>query len=617
MKKPSFFLLFIAFGVQTAVAQTSEIERLRTQLLMSKDSLRQVDLLNRMATLFYEVNIDSTFNLAKLAREISDRHDYQKGKTDAIKNLGISFDVRGNPQLALRYYFKAYEGYQAMKDHANSVQMQMNMAMVYQQTGNDPRAIELFNDALTQGAQLAKDSMLAPLLYNYLLMYPRHFGSDTTKYYLSKAKDIASRYKDHLVLLAVEQLEANELIEGGQRRQGIERLELAIQKAHKQKLYYASMDMMIGAGDQLLPDDTTRALSHYREALRIAEKQGYLSYSQEISRKLFDFYEGADYKQAAYYARLSLTLADRQREQENASGVDYMGYAIQESQLASAQRHLSDQRKLLLIGLMTLLMVIIILVLIRRNLLKSRYFNQQLVLKNRDLKDTLSALEHSHKENTRILRVVAHDLRSPVGAIYSLAGIMLSHSERQPDDMEILGLIRTSGANALQLVDDLLQAQFKTENIAKELLDISEVLKYCVTILKPRAEAKKQDLVLHVLPLEIPANREQLWRVISNLITNAIKFSPEAARIEVVAEKVADKVYIKIIDDGIGIPEKLKAGIFKLYSPSKREGTAGEKTYGMGLAISKQIVEGHGGCLWFEPNNPRGSVFIVELPLWQ
>ncbi|HTG56170.1 MAG TPA: HAMP domain-containing sensor histidine kinase, partial [Niabella sp.] len=373
--------------------------------------------------------------------------------------------------------------------------------------------------------------------------------------------------------------------------------------------------MMIGAGDQLVADDSARALSYYREALQIAKKQGYLSYSQEISRKLFDFYEGADYKQAAYYARLSLTLADQQREQENASGVDYMGYAIQESQLASAQRHLSDQRKLLVVGVMALLMVIIILVLIRRNLLKSRYFNQQLVLKNRDLNDTLSALEHSHKENTRILRVVAHDLRSPVGAIYSLAGIMLSNPDRRQDDIEILDLIRTSGANALQLVDDLLQVQFKTENIAKELLDISEVLKYCVTILKPWAEAKKQELVLHVLPLEIPANREQLWRVISNLITNAIKFSPESAHIEIITEKAAGKVYIKVIDNGIGIPAKLESGLFELYSPSKREGTAGEKTYGMGLAISKQIVEGHGGRLWFEPNNPRGSIFIVELPL--
>lgn len=615
MNKPLFFLLFITAGVQTAFAQTSEIEQLRAQRVADMDSLRQVDVLNRMATLFYEVNVDSTFNLAKLAREISDRHDYQKGKTDAIKNLGISFDVRGNLQLALQYYFKAYEGYQAMEDYSNSVQMQMNMAMVYHQTGNDRRAIELFNGALAQGAKLTKDSMLAPLLYNYLLIYPEHFGNDSTRYYLSKAKEIASRYKDHLVLLAIEQLEANELIEGGRRQEGIERLELAIQKAHEQKLYYASMDMMIGAGDQLLPADTARALSYYREALRMAEQQGYLHYSQEISRKLFDFYEGVNYKQAAYYARLALTLADQQREQENASGVDYMGYAIQESQLASAQRHLSDQRKLLVIGVIALLMVVIILVLIRRNLLKSRYFNQQLVLKNRNLNDTLSALEHSHKENTRILRVVAHDLRSPVGAIYSLAGIMLNDSDRQPDDTEMLGLIRTSGANALQLVDDLLQVQFKTGNIKKELLNIPEVLQYCVTILKPRAAAKKQELVLHTLPLEIPANREQLWRVISNLITNAIKFSPESARIEVITEKAANKAYIKVIDNGIGIPEKLEAGIFELYSPSKREGTAGEKTYGMGLAISKQIVEGHGGRLWFEPNSPRGSVFIVELPL--
>ena len=113
----------------------------------------------------------------------------------------------------------------------------------------------------------------------------------------------------------------------------------------------------------------------------------------------------------------------------------------------------------------------------------------------------------------------------------------------------------------------------------------------------------------------MPANREQLWRVMSNLISNAIKFSPERSHIEIIVEKVDHKARIKIIDAGIGIPEALEAGLFELYSPSKRHGTAGENTYGMGLAISRQIVEGHGGRIRFERNQPRGTIFIVELPI--
>lgn len=109
-------------------------------------------------------------------------------------------------------------------------------------------------------------------------------------------------------------------------------------------------------------------------------------------------------------------------------------------------------------------------------------------------------------------------------------------------------------------------------------------------------------------------NREKIWRVINNLVVNAIKFSPLDSKIEVLLGKWDDKVCIVIKDYGIGIPEKDKERVFDLFTASKRVGTAGEKPFGLGLSASRQIIEAHRGQIRHEDNPEGGTIFYIELP---
>jgi signal transduction histidine kinase len=103
--------------------------------------------------------------------------------------------------------------------------------------------------------------------------------------------------------------------------------------------------------------------------------------------------------------------------------------------------------------------------------------------------------------------------------------------------------------------------------------------------------------------------------VVSNLITNAIKFSPLRAEISVDMCLLGDRVCIWVKDQGIGIPEDMSEKIFDLFTPAKREGTGGEESFGLGLGISRQIVEALGGRIWYESEVDQGTIFYVELPL--
>ncbi|HEV7382670.1 MAG TPA: ATP-binding protein, partial [Dyadobacter sp.] len=108
-------------------------------------------------------------------------------------------------------------------------------------------------------------------------------------------------------------------------------------------------------------------------------------------------------------------------------------------------------------------------------------------------------------------------------------------------------------------------------------------------------------------------DREKIWRVFSNLLSNAIKFSPNGGRISVCLENKADKVLLSVHDEGIGIPENLKDQIFQPFNSAKRSGTGGEQSFGIGLSICKQIVEAHGGRIWYESEMGLGTTFFVEL----
>jgi signal transduction histidine kinase len=241
--------------------------------------------------------------------------------------------------------------------------------------------------------------------------------------------------------------------------------------------------------------------------------------------------------------------------------------------------------------------------------------HEQMQIQHEQMQKLLDELGQSQLANTRMMKIAAHDLRNPIGAISSLANLLLQKQDLPKDHRQLLDLIRISAQNSLELIADLLHVNTDREEFTRVPVDIQTVLLYCVEILQFKAESKKQRILLKTERMILMVNREKMWRVLSNLITNAIKFSPEHSDIVVELFLEGDKALITIRDQGIGIPEEMGEKVFDIFTKAKRRGTAGEESYGLGLSISKQIVEAHGGRIWYESGVGRGTVFFVELPV--
>lgn len=232
--------------------------------------------------------------------------------------------------------------------------------------------------------------------------------------------------------------------------------------------------------------------------------------------------------------------------------------------------------------------------------------------------ETNDRLEQLNRQKDKLLRVVAHDLRNPLAAIYGLSGILLEE-KNELHDREFLELANQACRGGLDLIGELLdQKGDKTSReifSRRERIPSEQFLNDTLRLVKYRADEKKIQIILNcsyqgMLYIDV----ERMRRAITNLIVNAIKFSGSGQTVEVNCKKENDYVVFEVRDYGIGIPADYLPRLFESFSSIKREGTAGEKPFGLGLSIAKQIAEQHSGRIEVESTEGFGAVFKLLTP---
>jgi len=328
----------------------------------------------------------------------------------------------------------------------------------------------------------------------------------------------------------------------------------------------------------------------------------------------------AHYRQ---YDELKDTITSENRKLKEADVAEQVKSLEKDNEFNNLKKNNELQHVYLRVTVVFALMLIIIISLIFLNWQKSKKniktlgsLNHQINHQNNHLENALNDLKLNNQEKDRILRTVAHDLRNPIGGIASLTSIM-SEENYSDEQKELLGIIRETSFNSIELINEILEATESTSTtFNKEAVEINSLLSNSVELMRFKAAEKQQEINLALLntPVEICISREKIWRVISNLISNAIKFSPEGSAILVMALELENEIQISVKDHGIGIPDKLKSQVFNMFTDAKRPGTSGEKSFGLGLSICRQIIEDHNGRIWFESDTENGTSFNFTLP---
>jgi PAS domain S-box-containing protein len=228
--------------------------------------------------------------------------------------------------------------------------------------------------------------------------------------------------------------------------------------------------------------------------------------------------------------------------------------------------------------------------------------------------------ERASKFKDQFLSTMSHELRTPLNAVLGFSDLLADERYGPLNDRQqrYVAHIHTGGKHLLKLISDILDLS-KIEagrmELTREDVTVASAFVEVISALYPLAEKKSQVLLQQVPPrLRVHADAMRFKQVLMNLVGNAIKFTPERGRIELVARQVDNQVRVEVRDNGPGIPPEQQQRIFEAFVRLTETGSATEGT-GLGLAITSRLVELHGSKLEIESKPGEGTCFYFSLPL--
>lgn len=248
--------------------------------------------------------------------------------------------------------------------------------------------------------------------------------------------------------------------------------------------------------------------------------------------------------------------------------------------------------------------------------------NNELVTLQRELNQKNRELERLNVQKNQVLGMVAHDLRNPLAVILDYCEYLLGASARcfDREQEEYLREIQNSSRFMLAMVTDLLDLSAIESgrlNLDRRQVDLAVLTEHVLDLTRPPAQRKEMTLRLECAqPAPVVwVDEYKTQQVITNLVSNAVKYSPAGALIVVRLARDGEMAVVEVEDNGQGIPPDELEYLFKPYSRTSVRTTGGEGSTGLGLAICRRIVEGHGGEIGVTSTVGVGTTFRLTLPL--
>jgi PAS domain S-box-containing protein len=236
------------------------------------------------------------------------------------------------------------------------------------------------------------------------------------------------------------------------------------------------------------------------------------------------------------------------------------------------------------------------------------------------LKESEEKLKELNSTKDKFFSIIAHDLRNPLGSFKGMTE-MLSESYNEFDEEERLSFLQTmkvSADNIFKLLENLLEwsrSQRGTIKLEREDLDLRLLINNNIELSKHSADNKKIILFNNISQsIIVNADANLINTIIRNLISNAIKFTQENGKIVISARSDDAATIVSVRDSGIGMSSDTINKLFKIEQNITTLGTSSEKGTGLGLILSKEFIEKHGGEIWVESEVGKGSTFSFSIP---
>jgi signal transduction histidine kinase len=511
-------------------------------------------ILNKLGTVYAALgNIEKAFESFELVLANKVRIGQPEVEAEALFNLANLHSIQGNYDEALRSHRLALSIRRSIRDRKNEAHSLNDIGKLYHLMKNDDRALANHRVALQIRRRLGDKKELAESYNNIGEIYylKKNYDRAIANLNLALAAGLESHSKTQIS-------KSYELLSSCHKERG------DFQKAleHKEN-HYAIIDFIQN-------EKTERRLLEIQNRYVVDKKESQIDH-------------------------LELDRVQREKELQTQKSIRNFLYAL-------------------------VALILIIGVLILYSYLQNKKSNRRLQLAHKRVKHKNLQLQQLNATKDKFFSIISHDLRGPLNSLTSFSGLLIHHMDNltQAEIQTLARDLDESVKNLFGLLENLLEwsrSQTGTNQFPPEPFNLTALLDENKSLLSAQAHNKKI-AIMHE-PREdvmVKAHRNSINTVIRNLISNAIKFTPEGGAIKLDITRRQGEVIVSVADTGVGMDKEVIEKIFRIDTKHTTRGTANETGTGLGLVLCKEFMEKNGGRIWVNSEPRRGSVFYFALP---
>lgn len=670
--KHAAIVILIICSITDAYAQQElqkkykdSIRELRAHKDFSKKDTLYIDLLNELGSQLRYYNTDSLLLLSKEALQLSIDSGYKEGECRSRLRLGDYFSDKGDSDKAIYNYEVAHE---IAKEHGNkdlSLRIINNLAGENAYKGNYAHALTGYLEAIEIAEEIDDKEMLSIMNENIANLYASQKDYEQSLDFYKKVKKINGELGNEIIIAETLSNLASVYADMGKLDYAMFNINSSVgifekhkiidwlaftyeikgkiylkENKYKWALYWYNQSELLHRD----LDDNRGKIDLYNGMAEAYLGQGKDSISEKIALQAYaisdriQFMEGTqkcaytlyrinknkkNYSEALSFHELYQKLSDTLSRNENKKSLTMLKtkteYDKQKQTLIEEnEKALAQQQRYIIAALAILVVFIIIIILVYRAEKIQKRLNKELEAKKEILEKRESELQDSNETKTKLFSIIGHDLRGPVGALQELLRLYADGDIETDEFLEFVPKLREDVDHISFTLNNLLSwghtqmngSVTKPSIMALESL-VSENIKLLSEIAKKKSIKIVSELVENTLTW---SDSNQIDIVVRNLISNALKFTPQNGMITISARERDNLWEVSIKDTGVGMDKITVKNLFEKNSNITTYGTANEKGTGLGLALCKEMVEKNGGNIWVESALRKGSCFFFTLP---
>jgi signal transduction histidine kinase len=598
-----------------AHAQTTLIQSEQRKLPTIKDSAAYVNCLNRIGLLYHMKSPDSCFSYGFRAKAMANRLHYINGEADADNNIAIALYLKGLYRESLALFGKISPVFRRQADTVELTNVFLNMSTVYMEIKDPVKAVAFCRNAIYTGKNMHRDSCMSVVYANYCIVNQR-LSEDSAQFYLAKSKQIATRYHDQRMLIVLQQLTGLRLLGKGLKEQALPYIKQSLQETAANGMEYLELNSL-GMYASYYSDKPDSILAYYNRIYQLADTKGYDYLRVKILNVLVYYYGAAGHKEKqAAASQLLITALNAENENMKKFIGDYVKYNdLENDNLRLALIGKSDRIK---IGSLIVVCIVVslLILMVYRLYRASRKQEQRQVQLNTRIQETNLALQQADEFKNRLVSILAHDFRTPLISTIGIARLMKeSHDFGKADVEKFYDDIENEVQTMLRSFDTILQwirQQLTGYQYQPEELDLHHLFTESAGLYTRMLETKSV-IITNFIPADttIMSDKEMLQFINRNLLSNAIRFSPDFGIITIRAVQMGNELVVSVEDEGPGMTPDT---IDKLFLVSNQPGRSTQHGAGIALSMCRDFIQKLGGRIWAENRAGKGAVFFYAIP---